>query len=853
MVLNGGCIESLVIPYCNQNVDLTNYPNMAGKAVLICRPNSHPFVDRTLILEQPVKIGRSVARARASQTNGIFDCKVLSRNHALIWYNNGKFYLQDTKSSNGTFVNNQRLSKSGEESLPREVSSGDIVQFGVDVLENTRKVTHGCIVANLKLYLPDGKESKASPSTSVLSGIGNVSIEDLYQLNQHIQEALQREQILQTKLGSLQQLVLSLRQAADLGWNALIAEDRLLSRVEILENQLQTYAKNFPEDKLREELRKLQEDKSTYQGLAKECLQKVLQEKLEAIHKCQNMERALMNAEVDVTNLNLTAEKRREDLQELAIKHNSQYLKTVELQNKLQETEESHKEALAKIEAENEELAAEVKRLIANEAVMHEKIEQLEVSTGRHLLGFQSQLQFNKSPDIHDHLSSLKERNGSTADVICKNDEDEELKDENQKDVSNSMDSLVNRLSLALEEQKRAKELADLIQAQATLLQTEKMSKLQHVNSLEAELEIHVDKMCKYKEENRKLEQTLLSLEQRLKDETLNKSESETTLIGSVKMNGSGERLSNGPHTSCMESLSAQIEDIKEAFKESRSKMEAMERTIDLLQVDLSNAKKNFSETTNNWLLQDEKLQEAQAVKEEAETTVNVLREQLKTLENSLLQLKLQEKLIESESEHANKHKEEATLLRKQLQEAQQIAKQNKNEAELIRERLRVVTEELEMSRSLSDSNSDSQLDNKATEELAAARLEAASLHAQVVALESQIKKLKVESSQKQQEVTEASQSGTKSDDAEAIVHKLRLRIGELEEELVLVKEKYMACNEKNTQLNKELATLRQDYDAVVHQPYFNVVFALPLVVLFIAMTIAFHPTLAPLMGTSDS
>ncbi|KAG8253200.1 hypothetical protein J6590_040859 [Homalodisca vitripennis] len=96
--------------------------------------------DRTLSLEQPVKIGRSVARARAAQSNGIFDCKVLSRNHALIWYNNGKFYLQDTKSSNGTFINNQRLSKSGEESVPREVSSGDIVQFGVDVLENSRKV-----------------------------------------------------------------------------------------------------------------------------------------------------------------------------------------------------------------------------------------------------------------------------------------------------------------------------------------------------------------------------------------------------------------------------------------------------------------------------------------------------------------------------------------------------------------------------------------------------------------------------------------------------------------------------------------------------------------------------------------
>ena len=50
-----------------------------------------------------------------------------------------QFYLQDTKSSNGTFVNNQRLSKGSEESAPREVCSGDIVQFGVDVMENSRK------------------------------------------------------------------------------------------------------------------------------------------------------------------------------------------------------------------------------------------------------------------------------------------------------------------------------------------------------------------------------------------------------------------------------------------------------------------------------------------------------------------------------------------------------------------------------------------------------------------------------------------------------------------------------------------------------------------------------------------
>lgn len=50
-----------------------------------------------------------------------------------------QFFLRDTKSSNGTFVNNVRLSKGSEESEPKEINSGDIVQFGVDVVENSKK------------------------------------------------------------------------------------------------------------------------------------------------------------------------------------------------------------------------------------------------------------------------------------------------------------------------------------------------------------------------------------------------------------------------------------------------------------------------------------------------------------------------------------------------------------------------------------------------------------------------------------------------------------------------------------------------------------------------------------------
>jgi hypothetical protein len=55
-----------------------------------CRPNSHPFQERCIPLNEPVKVGRAVARLKALANNAIFDCKVLSRQHAKLWYESGK-------------------------------------------------------------------------------------------------------------------------------------------------------------------------------------------------------------------------------------------------------------------------------------------------------------------------------------------------------------------------------------------------------------------------------------------------------------------------------------------------------------------------------------------------------------------------------------------------------------------------------------------------------------------------------------------------------------------------------------------------------------------------------------------
>ena len=73
---------------------------MAAVAVFTCRQNSHPFQERQVQLTESVKVGRSVARARPAPNNAIFDCKVLSRNHAVLWYENAKVRLKFDVNSN---------------------------------------------------------------------------------------------------------------------------------------------------------------------------------------------------------------------------------------------------------------------------------------------------------------------------------------------------------------------------------------------------------------------------------------------------------------------------------------------------------------------------------------------------------------------------------------------------------------------------------------------------------------------------------------------------------------------------------------------------------------------------------
>ncbi|KAL0144833.1 hypothetical protein V8B55DRAFT_1456302 [Mucor lusitanicus] len=111
---------------------------------VILKPHNTAFQTRTLELKEKVKI--RIGRQTSSKTaptafNGYFDSKVLSRQHAEIWCDKTKVYVKDVKSSNGTFVNEERLSNEGEESEPRELHDKDEIEFGIDILND-----HGAIM-----------------------------------------------------------------------------------------------------------------------------------------------------------------------------------------------------------------------------------------------------------------------------------------------------------------------------------------------------------------------------------------------------------------------------------------------------------------------------------------------------------------------------------------------------------------------------------------------------------------------------------------------------------------------------------------------------------------------------------
>lgn len=130
--------------------------------ILCLTPTNATFDKKQLTIPYApdvIRIGRQTnVKTVPTATNGYFDSKVLSRQHAEIWATpDGRIWIKDIKSSNGTFVNGNRLSPEGLESDPHELLAHDILVLGIDIMsEDQRAIQHHKVSAKIDYAGPPG-------------------------------------------------------------------------------------------------------------------------------------------------------------------------------------------------------------------------------------------------------------------------------------------------------------------------------------------------------------------------------------------------------------------------------------------------------------------------------------------------------------------------------------------------------------------------------------------------------------------------------------------------------------------------------------------------------------------------
>jgi len=140
----------------NGNVQATGHAGGDLQALLVLLPMNATFERKNMqlpLFPEILRIGRQTnAKTVPTAGNGYFDSKVLSRQHAEVWSDRqGKVWIRDVKSSNGTFVNGVRLSLESAESQPHELRETDILELGIDIVsEDQKSIVHHKVSAKVE-------------------------------------------------------------------------------------------------------------------------------------------------------------------------------------------------------------------------------------------------------------------------------------------------------------------------------------------------------------------------------------------------------------------------------------------------------------------------------------------------------------------------------------------------------------------------------------------------------------------------------------------------------------------------------------------------------------------------------
>lgn len=354
--------------------------------ILTCQHDSHYFEERTIVVNDIIKVGRAVARSKAAPNNAIFDCKVLSRNHAVIWYSNEEFWLRDTNSSNGTFVNNTRVTKRGDsDHCDRQIFSGDVVRFGVDVVEHD--TTHGCIIATVTLVLPSGLEAKPKlghPSDALTTGLVSINNEQMFQISCFINDAIFREEALDKKLEVLRKALRQATVASELGWQAMLNQEKLLQKFDLYESQIRLFKEDLSENSLKLKLCDLLEEKSLQEDESKAQLTKLVKDKEVALQRIKDLERTIEGLQMECNHLRNEYSSAHDACTNISDEYKASLTTISQRLNDLSAERNQLTEQLQKANQENDILKEQLERVTQDLAVTKEQYEktQLKGSSG---------------------------------------------------------------------------------------------------------------------------------------------------------------------------------------------------------------------------------------------------------------------------------------------------------------------------------------------------------------------------------------------------------------------------------------------------------------------------------------
>ncbi|XP_077190986.1 TRAF3-interacting JNK-activating modulator isoform X2 [Paroedura picta] len=314
--------------------------------------------------------------------------------------------------------------------------------FGVISSENKATVEASKFCKGTQT-MNESRTLKKNSSQQTDCGI-TVLDKEIIQLSNYLKEALHRELLLKKKLIVLQELLAMLLQAAEKSWKGQINEDKLKSRVSMLENQLQTSTQTYSKRGLKKILLDMEAQKQNYEQIAKVSLQKLLEEKLQAERQLQNAQRALAVSEEDCSRWKEHYITIQSDWSQLADKH-------VELENEFRVLENK----LQWSDAQNAQLLQALQNLESECVTLRSKTDALQEDnrlTAEHVSAIEGNLKFEerKNLALEETIKHLHNQDISIISQVLSpaGDEQHDLSKDRKRAKENSLqDQLQQRTS----------------------------------------------------------------------------------------------------------------------------------------------------------------------------------------------------------------------------------------------------------------------------------------------------------------------------------------------------------------------------------------------------------------------